>query len=260
MKKTIITILIGFILAFAGGFGALTYIQYVLQPVKIYEAKKTIERGQQIKEEDIKEITYYKGNMGKSGYITDRKKIVGMFAKYDFAQGDQFKISKLSNTFDVTSIYKEVLQDGEVAIGVKTDLEKAIGGIVKKGDFVNIIARNKSDVQPFNKAKTILQHVEVLHIANKQGDSLAQDGEESKDNMQYADKSPEVVVVKVRQEDEALVAVHQEVTLSLNSKNYKNYDAKEIKNTFDGGNSVNMNATIKDKNGTTEINAVIGGQ
>lgn len=234
MKKRIILILISFIFAFMGGLGFYTFQKKVFEPVTVFKANRVILKGNLITEKDFDTDTIYGGNVNKD-YILNPQDFIGKYAKLDFAEGDYFRYEKVSDTLDANELYKELLQPGESAIGVKTDLTKCVGGIPKSGDKVNIIAIHQDRATgTVDMAKTIMQQVEILSVINKQGNNVngEQKGLAKTQVQNYVDRTPDVVVLKVPTEKEALLAVHTNVVLSLNSKEYKEYDPNVIENVF----------------------------
>lgn len=239
MKKRILFIIIAFVLAFMGGFGFYIFQMKVFQPIGIFIAEDEIKKGEIIKEDDIKEITIYSGN--NIDYITDSNLIVGKYAKYDLAEGDYFRLNKITDNPGIEIKYLQSLEQNETAIGIKTDLSKCVGGVVKPGDFVNVIAV-KRNTNRASEAIAIAQHIQVLHIVNKQGNNIEANDSLTLTKTNYTSENlPDVVVLRVPSELEARFALYDEIILSLNPSEYKEYRPTKFEDAL--YNSPNYNTS-----------------
>lgn len=104
---------------------------------KVYIAAHTIEKGEEIQEDDIelKEVGSY--NIGSVFTEESKDKIIGDRAAFDIVKGDILTKEKLGGTADITAA--KLTQDGKklITVSIKTNAA-GLATHLRSGDVVNV--------------------------------------------------------------------------------------------------------------------------
>lgn len=143
--------------------------------IAVLFAKANIPQGSSVSEGDLLETRTISGNMMEPGAVTSLSRISGMIAASDIYKGEQISLTKLTRqrkTGDLAS----VTPVGKRAISIVVDNTSSLGGMIKPGDYVDVIAAIPvSTPTPDGKSATqmvmahLFQNVLVLAVGKEIG-------------------------------------------------------------------------------------------
>jgi len=131
-------------------------------------------------------------------WVLDVKRIMGKVARVDLFPGEPFDERRLANPAEITSARSGagiMLEPGRVAFAVPTTVAGAVGGMVRAGDRVDIIAVPAGANPDETEAQVLLSNVLVIDVRTGAG--------------QHTEGEPpiNIVVLEVAQEEAKRLAV-----------------------------------------------------
>ncbi|MBM3246835.1 MAG: Flp pilus assembly protein CpaB, partial [Candidatus Omnitrophica bacterium] len=195
MQKQRIFLIIGVVLALAGIFMIKVYLDQQRQVTeeavqKKYErtqasqtpvlfAKKDISPGETINPDDL-EIKVTPNQAVQPGAVTSLDRVFGMVVIAPIARGEQVNLSKLSQQRAASDL-ASATPSGKRAVSITVDDVASLGGMIKPGDYVDVIATVPIPAQTA-EGKTVaqaavmplFQNVLVLAVGQRVGAPAAE--------------------------------------------------------------------------------------
>ncbi|MBM7866200.1 Flp pilus assembly protein CpaB [Heliobacterium gestii] len=94
-----------------------------------------------------------------TGHAAQASQVVGQVARETLFPGEQILTGRLVQGSDGLAA---IIPNGYRAISVKVEPVAAVGGLVKRGDFIDILVFTGPPLVPSPSAKTIFENVEIL--------------------------------------------------------------------------------------------------
>ncbi len=148
------------------------------ETVSIPVITKDLAAGVQVKDSDIGMKEIGKFNLD-SGIIQKKGDIVGKYVRHDLYKGRFVYGSDITAETIKTSIIHKIKYG---AVSFNTNLTKAVGGLPKPGDWVEVrIVRNNPDTKRLEVLNyDELQAIKLISIQNAAGEKVVQDKEKDK--------------------------------------------------------------------------------
>jgi pilus assembly protein CpaB len=182
----------------------------VREYVKVYVAAKTLPAKYKIAEEDIKQINVDKEYLNSKAAL-NKADIEGKSLKDRIIEGEQILKDRLVEDKKMAMAYN--IPEGKRAVSITVNEQMIVSGLVRPGDFVDIIASfDKEDYDDKNTkisypktTKIVMQNVQIL--------ALAQDQIIADEKLKELPKTMTVAVTP--QDAEKLVFISDNATLRL---------------------------------------------
>ena len=148
------------------------------ETVKIPVITKDLAAGVQVRDSDIGMKEVGKFNLD-SGIVQKKEDIVGKYVRHDLYKSRfVYKSDITAETLKTSIIHK--IKYG--AVSFNTNLTKAVGGLPKSGDWVEVrIVRNNLDTKRLEVLNyDELQAIKLISIQNAAGEKVVQDKEKDK--------------------------------------------------------------------------------
>ncbi|HIC94945.1 MAG TPA: Flp pilus assembly protein CpaB [Anaerolineae bacterium] len=103
----------------------------------------------------------------QEGWVFDPDQIVGKVARTTIYPGEPFDKRRLADPSELVGVRvgpDKFLSPGMVAFGVPVTIAGAVGGMLRSGDYVDVIA-----VMPEQEGEILLQYVKVLDVRSGAG-------------------------------------------------------------------------------------------
>ncbi|WP_128896644.1 Flp pilus assembly protein CpaB [Longirhabdus pacifica] len=211
MKKKWIIIVVAIAIGMIGTL--LIYIENTkrLHEIDIYVAKVDIPENTKITKEMVTK------EKKKSHYLMDGTLVddamIGQYTTVPIYQHESFLKVKLHDGRVNKSVGYDV-KEGERIVSITVDNAESIGGVVKAGQFVDLIWVHETQDQ-LKVAKPLYQHVEVLDLRTKTGLSESKEGSESgiqfiNTNATAEREYPLELVLRVSQEQSVAISLAEE--------------------------------------------------
>lgn len=150
------------------------------QGIKVVVAIADIKENTVIKEEQLEEKSVSKQDV-ISSYISSKKDIVGTIAKDNIYKNQQISTMNLVQASDKDKLSVNIPK-GYRAVTVKVDMVSGVGGHIKTGDFVDVIAFIKPPTTENNEVRMIFQSIEVIDAGSKNDSSNKSTNNSSEEN------------------------------------------------------------------------------
>lgn len=218
-----VTVLIGAILMMIFSiYQTQEYVRKNLEEIEIVVAKAPLKANSKIKPEHIGSV-----KVPKKGVHPDtvrlKEEIVGLYTTTDILPEEPILSSKVTTIEESSSAHLLNLSPQQRIIAIVTDLTKSVGGIIKSGDYVDLISVSEGREGSQPSAKTFLQGVEVIDIRDANGRKLSEIID-VKDNQIIATNNklvPSAVLLAVNSNQAEAICLYQKVgdiVLVLNPK------------------------------------------
>lgn len=131
---------------------------------KVIVAAETIQANTIISERQLKEVMIPKSFAVPSA-LANKKSIVGKIAKENIYKEEQILQVKLAQGV-VRDGLSVVIPPGYRAITVNIDMISGVGGKIRKGDYVDVLAFIKEPYNEQEEVKMIFQNVNVIEVGS----------------------------------------------------------------------------------------------
>lgn len=228
MNRKLVLIVFALLLMISGTIGVYFYVDTRLSEVTVYEAYKTITKGEIINRSDIIEYNLTGDKLLISNhFMTVLSDIEGMYAAVNIQKGTNFKTSMLVDSKTKISAFRFEVKEGYVYQAIETSLCNSVGGIIKKGDFVNLIGltqikNNLEDATLDYSSILLIEKVKVIDVINKSGLDEIDASKEA-----YYDGVPSVVIIEIPKELQLKVSSYKMIKLIYVTPAYKEGDINE---------------------------------
>lgn len=235
-KKTIILIAAAVVLALLGIVGvnqvvrqekekvvedAKTAIQNIQEnQAAVLVAKKSIVKGAMVTP-DMIDVSIVPKNYIQPQAVTSADRVAGMMAVVPIAQGEQIVLSKLA--FPKSSgALSDVTPRGKRAISIQVDNMSSLQGMIKAGDYVDVIAlvalpftdsSGKTAAQP--SVVPLFQNVLVLAVGRDVGGAAKDARRYQKEEEQSADVNAPITIALSSQEAGIIAFVQEQGKIRL---------------------------------------------
>jgi len=241
MQKQRIIIIIGIVLALAAVFMTKTYIDQQRQQV-IAEAKKKIAYIEQslpksqvkalIASRDIPKGAIIKADSLDTSIIPEQylqpqavssaERVLGMVAVLPIAKGEQITLSKLVQPRQLGGL-AEGTPIGKRAVTISVDSLSGLGGMIKPGNYVDVIALlpvpvTTADGKQVNQIAVmpLFQNILVLAVGQDTGTiSASSGGKKAQEGERRSDSSPLITLALSPQEANLIAFVQEQGKLRL---------------------------------------------
>ncbi|MEX2245341.1 MAG: Flp pilus assembly protein CpaB [Dehalococcoidia bacterium] len=160
-----------------GGGGTLT------GDVDVVVASHGLPAGTKISASDLELATFPSQNV-IDGALTNRDELTGFTTLYPMAKGDQFALSKLvEGEPDAQAGLAYSIPANYRAIAISVDADKIVGGHLRVGDRVDVIAVydvNSAEGGSTSAARVLMQDIEVLAVADTAPEAITRFDEDGK--------------------------------------------------------------------------------
>ena len=155
-------------------------VQAAVEEANVLQATKDISRGQMVDKSLVK-VKIVPVNFIQPGALNSVDAVVGKMALVDILSGEQITLSKLSSPESFKGMagasLAMIIPPGKRAITIPMDPLMAVGGMVRPGDYVDILANfpvpqvvdGKQTIQL--ATVTLFQNVLILAVGNQLGES-----------------------------------------------------------------------------------------
>ncbi|MDP4114433.1 MAG: Flp pilus assembly protein CpaB [Bacillota bacterium] len=176
----------------------------------VYVAARTIPARAAIMGEDVKQVKIAKELLNANA-MTDLKEIVGKRTKESIIEGEQIVRERLADKKNVSLSYN--IPEGTRAVSMNVNEQIDVAGLLRPGDFVDIIACFEKEEESDGTNKKIFQRVTDTILQNVQVLALGQDVDLSSDKLKNL---PATVTLAIKKEDvEKFVFASEYGTLRL---------------------------------------------
>ena len=178
-KKTKMVAVCGAVLAILAGYAMYTATSKVENLVPVVVATKNIEPRTKITEDMVK-IEQIPALARDDSMLDDTSLVVGGYATTHIYSGQDFVQPMVSKQFDPNGVsgYAGAIPDASLrAVSFPVNVNKAVGGKISKGDYVDVIATFAPNGGSQKLTKTVLQGVEVFDSNMGDTDDSASGGE-----------------------------------------------------------------------------------
>ncbi len=176
MKSRFVMVIVAIVLGLVAAYGVAVYVKGLKSKVeneqklvKVLIAKEKIPAGTAFKDINKKNMASYREVPNKYrvyGAITSPDHIDSQVLAVPVSKGEQLTKDKfkVSNRAGLSF----AIPNDHVAISIAVDEVKGVSGMIKAGDFVNVIATlsNQTNGQKVDMSKIILQKVRVLAVGS----------------------------------------------------------------------------------------------
>jgi len=176
MKSRFLMIVVAIMLGLVAAYGVAVYVKGLKSKVqdeqklvKVLVAQENISAGVAFRDITKKDMASFKGIPNKYrvyGAITSPDHIDGQVLAVSVNKGEQLTADKFK--FNSQAGLSFAISKNQVAISIPVDEVKGVSGMIKAGDFVNIIATlsDQTGTQKIDMTKIILQKVRVLAVGS----------------------------------------------------------------------------------------------
>jgi pilus assembly protein CpaB len=238
MQKQRIILIIGIVLGIIAVFMAKAYIDQQRQTISeeakkklakmeaemqtnqtaVLIAKEDIPRGVMI-EPAMLDVQVTPNQYLQPQVVTSLDRVAGMVTIAPISKGEQITLSKLAQPKQVGGL-AEVTPVGKRAITISVDNIAALAGMIKPGDYVDVIALLSVPVQTLEEKQVtqvavvpLFQNVQVLAVGQQTGRLLAEESRYKRE--ERAEVSPLITLALTPQEANLIAFVQEQGKIRL---------------------------------------------
>lgn len=199
-----------------------SYVNKSMELTNVVVFNSDLSKGIVITEKDVSTQKVPRSAV-KKNMITDKKDVINKVLSVDAKKGMYaYDAMFVPDAASLDEIY--TLPDNMYAYGLATDLTSSVGGLVKKGDIVDIIVfiDGKNSGKSVVYAPQMLSSLKILSVINNEGDNV-EEKDSSKSQLEINQKkTPSVLVLQTNIEQAKLLSAYQnigKVSVALRSRN-----------------------------------------
>lgn len=140
--------------------------------VNVYVASRTIPANSAVTDSDIKIAKVPKDLLNPKA-VMDKSQIVGKRLKDSIIQGEEIVADRLADESKVSLSFR--MPAGKRALSIEVDEQTAVSGLLRPGDFVDIVASFEKEEAENGSTKTIYPRITSILLQNAEVLALGQD-------------------------------------------------------------------------------------